>query len=131
MDHLQTLTADQYNLLAFYYQFLNTIEEGFDYVIESFQSLHFDESRLMLIDIITAFYHIDSSNPILLAILEENNDLRKEIMKFDSVIETVERIELVVLLPHEYELFVKKELSPVFLAWKESVQIQLKDYVTH
>lgn len=131
MDNLQTLTADQYNLLAFYYQFLNTIEEGFDYVIESFQSLHFDESKLMLINIIAAFYHIDSSNPVLLAILEENANLRKEIMKFDSVIQVLDHVEMVMSFPNQYESFVKNELSPVFSAWKQSVQTQLKQYVTH
>lgn len=128
---MQTLTTDQHELLSYYFHLLNSIEEGFDSVVDSFQNLQFSESERIFSDIISAFYHIDSSNPSILSAIEANDELSKEITKFDSVIKTLEGLESIFKDPKEYHAFVKNQLTPSFLAWKEAVQSRMQPYITH
>ncbi|KKI89229.1 hypothetical protein WQ54_27060 [Bacillus sp. SA1-12] len=126
-----SLTNDQYEMLHFYYHLLNTIEEGFEYVIESFSNLELTEGENLFKDILSAFYHIDSSHLTLCAFLEEETGMVGEIRKFDQVILTLEGEPAIFTTIEQHYEFVKNQLFPAFLAWKEMVQAKLQPYITH
>ncbi|MGM7721401.1 hypothetical protein [Metabacillus sp. Hm71] len=126
-----SLTNDQYEMLHYYYTLLNTIEEGFDYVIESFTNLELTEGDSLFKDILSAFYHIDSSHLTLYALLEEETGMIEEMQKFDQVILTLDREAAIFTTIEQHHDFVKNQLFPAFLAWKEMVQAKLQPYIVH
>lgn len=124
------LTTEQNELLHFYYNLLNTIEEGFDYVIESFSNYELTEGDTVLKDILSAFYHVDSSNKTLQIVLKEEQAILDELTKFDSVIISIDAESSIFTSLENHHDFVKNQLAPAFLAWKELVQGKLQPYVT-
>jgi hypothetical protein len=127
-----SLTNDQFEFLHFYYNLLNTIEEGFEYVIDSFTNLDLTDADQVFKDILAAFYHVDSSNDMLLSLLtEEENDLVQDVKTFDQVILTLDDESTIFLTPDKHEAFVRNQLAPVYLAWKEKIQSKLQPYIVH
>jgi hypothetical protein len=125
------LTNDQYEFFHFYYNLLNTIEESFDYVIDSFENLELTDGDLVFKDILAAFYHVDSSHETLLSFLNEEIDIVHDVKKFDQVILTLDGESAIFLSPYKHQAFVKNQLAPAYLAWKETVQTKLQPYIVH
>lgn len=127
-----SLTNDQFEFLHFYYNLLNTIEEGFGYVIDSFTNLDLTDADQVFKDILAAFYHVDSSNDMLLSLLtEEESDLVQDVKTFDQVILTLDGESTIFLTPDKHQAFVRNQLAPVYLAWKEKIQSKLQPYIVH
>ena len=76
-----------------------------------------------------AFYHIDSSHLTLQAVFNEDRAVLESVKKFDCVIVTLENESNIVATFESHHLFVKNQLAPAYIAWKESVQIQLQPYI--
>jgi len=126
-----SLSSDQYEFVYFFYYLLDTIEEGFDYIIESYISLEHSEAEVILNDIFLAFYHIDSSNPILLNLFDENPQLIETLQKFDGIISELEQKLTIFGNIHQNKDYIINIFFPDYLSWKESVQIQLKPHIAH
>jgi len=128
---METLTTDQYQMITHYFHLLNTIEEGFDYVNEGFNNLSNTESDRIFSDILVAFNHIDSSNPTIIASLNDEQNLSEEVNKFDIVIKELEGLEQYFMDSEKKHHYIKNQLTPAFVAWKESVQKKLQPYITN
>ncbi len=61
------LTPEQLTVVRQYAALLDTIEEGFQYVIESFANYERTQGDVVLADIFTAFGQIDATNERSLA----------------------------------------------------------------
>ena len=127
---MTTLTENHYEMIHFYYNLLNTIEEGFDYVVQSFSNLELTEGDRIFKDILAAFYHVDSTHKTLHAVLQEERELVEEMEKFDGVIVALDEESSIFTSLDTHQDFVKNQLVPAYLAWKESVQSQLQPYIT-
>jgi hypothetical protein len=125
-----SLTSDQYQFIHSYYNLLNTIEEGFGYVIESFSDLELTEGERIFKDILAAFYHVDSSNKTLQTVLTDKVDLVSVLENFDQVILTLEGESSIFTTLEKHHKFVENQLAPTYRAWKESIQSQLQPYIT-
>ncbi|PMC36640.1 hypothetical protein CJ195_14490 [Bacillus sp. UMB0899] len=128
---MTTLTSNHYEMIHFYNNLLNTIEEGFDYVIQSFTNLELTEADRIFKDILAAFYHVDSTHKTLHSVLQEEHELVEEMEKFDGVILALDEESSIFTSLDAHQVFVKNQLFPAYLAWKESVQSQLQPYITH
>ncbi|MGM0876469.1 MAG: hypothetical protein ACQEWV_17285 [Bacillota bacterium] len=126
-----SLTTDQYEFIHFYNDLLNTIEEGFDYVVGSFTDLQLTEGDKIFKDILSAFYQVDSSHSTMRALLKEETELIKAIKNFDQVILTLDGESSIFSTLEQHHEFVKNQLAPAYIAWKESIQHQLQPYITH
>ncbi|APH03590.1 hypothetical protein [Bacillus weihaiensis] len=124
-----SLSNEQYEMIHFYYNLLNTIEEGFEYIVSSFDSFQVTEAETILKDILSAFYHVDSSNKVFETVLKEEEVLIEKLRKFDQVIMTVDAdLSIFTSFQNNQEL-IKHSLAPCFIAWKELVQHELKPYI--
>ncbi|WP_273124417.1 hypothetical protein [Bacillus weihaiensis] len=124
-----SLSDEQYEMIHFYYNLLNTIEEGFEYIVSTFDSFQATEAETILKDILSAFYHVDSSNKVFEAVLKEEEVLIENLRKFDQVIMTVDAdLSSFTSFQNNQEL-IKHSLAPCFIAWKELVQHELKPYI--
>ncbi|AZB44506.1 hypothetical protein CEF21_20655 [Bacillus sp. FJAT-42376] len=121
---------ERFELYHFYYHLLNTVQEGLDYVLESFQKLELTEAEKVFSDIMRAFYHIDSSNILLIeTVAEEDPFLAEEVRRFDDVINELDHLEFMYFQPLTYETYLKDRLAPVFVLWKEGIQRRLQPYI--
>lgn len=127
---MTTLTDNHYEMIHFYYHLLNTIEEGLDYVVQSFSNLELTEGDRIFKDILAAFYHVDSTHKTLHAVLQEERGLNEALEKFDQVILTLDEESSIFTSLETHQEFVKNQLFPAYLYWKESVQSQLQPYIT-
>lgn len=125
------LTADHFQLLSRFYQLLDSIEEGFYYIVSSFENINFTERDQVLADVLLAIYEIDSTRSILLAVLSDDFEAVLELKRMDFVIDQLEKIDLESVMPLQFQSFMKYELLPSFLKWKKRIQEKLKTYVTH
>ncbi|MTH53712.1 hypothetical protein GKZ89_09880 [Bacillus mangrovi] len=121
---------ERFELYHFYYHLLNTVQDGLDDVLESFRRLELSEAEKVFTDIMRAFYHIDSSNVLIIEkVSEDDCQLIHEIKRFDEVINELDHLDFMYFQPLTYESFLRDKLAPVFLAWKEGVQQRLQPYI--
>ncbi|MBS2970635.1 hypothetical protein J9317_17975 [Metabacillus sp. KIGAM252] len=121
---------ERFELYHFYYHLLNTVQEGLDYVLESFHKLELTEAEKVFSDIMRAFYHIDSSNVLIMdSVAEEDPLLLHEIRRFDEVINELDHLEFMFFQPLTYETYLKDRLAPVFVLWKDGIQKRLQPYI--
>ncbi|WP_338778542.1 hypothetical protein [Metabacillus sp. FJAT-52054] len=121
---------ERFELYHFYYHLLNTVQEGLDYVLESFHKLELTEAEKVFSDIMRAFYHIDSSNVLIMdSVAEEDPLLLHEIRRFDEVIHELDHLEFMFFQPLTYETYLKDRLAPVFVLWKDGIQKRLQPYI--
>ncbi|MGD7006885.1 hypothetical protein ACQCV8_01975 [Metabacillus sp. 84] len=123
---------ERFELYHFYYHLLNTVQEGLDYVLESFHRLELNEAEKVFSDIMRAFYHIDSSNVLILdKTAEEDPQLTLQIRRFDEVINELDHLEFMYFQPLTYETYLKDRLAPAFISWREGIQTRLQPYILH
>ena len=108
-------------------QLLETIEEGFGYIKEQLEKLHYEEGLVVLKDAMEAIGSIESAlHPIKVKLPENNLDALIVAIKcnMDNAINSYEQGKEVYLVEQ-----IEKEILPSFLTWKEELQRALKPYV--
>jgi len=63
--------------------------------------------------------------------LQDEHELVEEMGKFDQVILALDEDSSIFTSLDTNQEFVKNHLFPAYLAWKESMQKQLKPYIIH
>jgi hypothetical protein len=126
-----TFTNDQYQCIFDYNNLLNSIEEGFSYVVESFTNLSMAEGERVFKDILASFFLVDSLHGTLQIIFTEDIKFIEAMMKFDQVILTLDGEAAIFPTVDLYRDFVKNHLFPAYLAWKEMIQYQLQPYISN
>lgn len=112
--------------MRFYY-LLDSIDEGIQYVIQSFENIEYTERDRVLTDIMLAFYEMDSSRHLMVTHMEENQLLDR----LDELIHLLEEVDFIKQQPVVFENLVRYELYPTFTVWKQEVQKQLQTFITH
>src|SRR5690606_37025433 len=108
-------------------QLLETIEEGFIYVQEQLEKLHYEEGFIVIKDAMEAIESIENALKPIKAKLPENDldDFTAAIKhNMDNAINSYEQGKEVYLVEQ-----IEKEILPSFLTWKEELQRALKPYV--
>ncbi|WP_243290304.1 hypothetical protein [Bacillus sp. FJAT-47783] len=128
---MQKISSGQFEFLTRFYYLLDSIEEGFDYVLLSFENIHCVDRDQVLADIMLAIYEIDSARSILNPLLTEESKVKEDFHQLDDIIHQFEEIEFIKSQPVNFEHFIKCELYPTFMAWKQQVQKRLHAYIAH
>ncbi|MCX8002408.1 MAG: hypothetical protein N2661_07515 [Anoxybacillus mongoliensis] len=124
------LTPEQLTVVRQYAALLDTIEEGFQYVIESFANYERTQGDVVLADIFTAFGQIDTTNERSLArFFADDIALLSELQRFSSVVEEAWKLDGKLHDPNAKQQIVEKHVAPAFEAWKVSVMQHLRPYV--
>ncbi|OOE03599.1 hypothetical protein BO219_07210 [Anoxybacillus kestanbolensis] len=124
------LTPEQLTVVRQYAALLDTIEEGFQYVIESFANYERTQGDVVLADIFTAFGQIDATNERSLAhFFVDDTALLNELQRFSSVVEEAWKLDGKLHDPNAKQQIVEKHVAPAFEAWKVSVMQHLRPYV--
>lgn len=76
--------SDDYILLTTYYDLLYTIEESLKYLDEIEKDFAKTEGDRIFNDLIHAFFHLETTHPLLLSIIESEH-FAKTIRSFDQI----------------------------------------------
>ncbi|MGG3841782.1 hypothetical protein [Anoxybacillus kestanbolensis] len=124
------LTPEQLTVVRQYAALLDTIEEGFQYVIESFANYERTQGDVVLADIFTAFGQIDETNRSSLArFFADDRAVLEEIARFSAVADEAWKLDGKLHDPNTKQQIVEKHVAPAFEAWKVSVMQHLRPYV--
>jgi len=124
---VQKISSEQFELFMRFYYLLDSIDEGIQYVIQSFENIEYTERDRVLTDIMLAFYEMDSSRHLMVTHMEENQLLDR----LDELIHLLEEVDFIKQQPVVFENLVRYELYPTFTVWKQAVQKQLQTFITH
>jgi len=124
---VQKISSEQFELFIRFYYLLDSIDEGIQYVIQSFENIEYTERDRVLTDIMLAFYEMDSSRHLMVTHMEENQLLDR----LDELIHLLEEVDFIKQQPVVFENLVRYELYPTFTVWKQEVQKQLQTFITH
>ncbi len=127
MTCVQKISSEQFELFMRFYYLLDSIDEGIQYVIQSFENIEYTERDRVLTDIMLAFYEMDSSRHLMVTHMEENQLLDR----LDELIHLLEEVDFIKQQPVVFENLVRYELYPTFTVWKQEVQKQLQTFITH
>jgi inhibitor of KinA sporulation pathway (predicted exonuclease) len=123
------LTNAQFEMVQQYAALLDTIEEGFEYIEESFTNYERTQGDVVLADIFTAFGRISQTNVHLSKILAEDEEIVRQLQLFSGVLEEAFKLDGKLDDPNFKQQVIQQQLSPAFQAWKLSVQQALKKYI--
>ncbi|MED0658187.1 hypothetical protein P4S75_12885 [Anoxybacillus ayderensis] len=124
------LTPEQLTVVRHYAALLDTIEEGFHYVIESFANYERTQGDVVLADIFTAFGQIEQTNERSLAhFFADDVALLNELQRFSAVVEEAWKLDGKLHDPNAKQQIVEKYVAPAFEAWKVSMMQHLRPYV--
>lgn len=123
------LTTPQIEMVQKYVELLDTVEEGFAYVEESFINDERTQGDVVLADIFMAFSQISKTNVHLCQLFDEEPDIVDGLRLFSDVLEEAYKLDGNFSDPNMKQCIIEQHLSPAFQAWKLSINQLLKRYV--
>jgi hypothetical protein len=126
---MTALTTPQIEMVQRYVELLDTIEEGFAYVEESFVNYERTQGDEVLADIFAAFAQIGKTNVHLCQLFAEETDIVHHLRLFSDVLEEAYKLDGNFADTNMKQRIIEQHLSPAFQAWKLSITQLLKRYV--
>ena len=126
---MTVLTPMQIEMVQKYVELLDTIEEGFAYVEESFVNYERTQGDEVLADIFTALAQVSATNVHLCQLFAEEAEIVNHLQLFSDVLEEAYKLEGNLADTNMKQRIVEQHLSPAFQAWKLSITRLLKRYV--
>lgn len=127
---MMNLTPEQLAVVRQYAALLDTVEEGFTYVVESFHNYERTQGDVVLADIFTAFGQIEATNKRSLAsFFAEDQAIMVEIERFSAVIDEAWKLDGKLDDQNAKQHIVENYLAPAFEAWKTNIMDHLRQYV--
>jgi hypothetical protein len=126
---MTTLTEANFDLLKKYHDLLETIEEAFDYVRESFVNDKYTHGDQVFADIIDALAQIHRTNQSLAEIFSEDDALKAIIQSFEAVLTELFKLESHMQDHTKKQHILQHHVFPDFEAWHLSLQPFLKKYI--
>jgi hypothetical protein len=123
------LNEEQYTLVRQYVELLSSIEEGFQYVHDSFSNFEKTEGDRVLADIIDALLIINHSNQKLGVLFSEDNHVIENIEVFNQFVASLEDSGDKLLDLNQKVEFVSNQLFPSFVSWKSGIEKTLSPYL--
>jgi hypothetical protein len=120
------LTENNVDFIKQYCDLLETIEEAFHYVIDSFMNFEKTEGDRVLADIFTAFSMLGQSHVSLNSLLKGQGAFLKE---FDEVLVKALQLEGKMDLHEEKQNIIQQLVYPAFIAWKTKAEAILHPYI--
>ncbi|MDF0726085.1 hypothetical protein PY093_05075 [Cytobacillus sp. S13-E01] len=125
---MMQLSEAQFEMVDRYNSLLHTVEEAFEYVVESFENYERTQGDQVLADIFSALSQIRNTNENLVSLFREEKALVTDILKFEAVIKEVEKLEIQFEDQTLKQQLIKTNIFPAFQAWKLLMQKSLEKY---
>ncbi|WP_391208037.1 hypothetical protein [Psychrobacillus sp. L4] len=119
---MSTFIEEHLQLVHQYREMLESIEEGFQYVLASFQDYSKTEGDLVLSDIFTAFVRIVQVNQDLSVLFQDNTSIVEAINSFDEVVLAADKMDGLFEKSQEKQEIVSKFLYPAFEQWRQKIK---------
>lgn len=129
MNGLNALCEEEYVLTRQYVDLLETVEEGFEYIVESFKNLSYTEGDRLLNDILHAFSQIINTNFVLAERFKEKTSVLKSLAQFNVVVEKAEILDGKFAEQVVKQKIILEHLYPSFSGWRLSVEQELKPFI--
>jgi inhibitor of KinA sporulation pathway (predicted exonuclease) len=126
---MTVLTPMQIEMVQKYVELLDTIEEGFAYVEESFVNYERTQGDEVLANIFMSLAKISETNVHLCRLFVEEADIVHHLRLFSDVLEEAYKLDGNFDDTNTKQRIVGQHLSPAFQAWKLSITRLLKRYV--
>ena len=126
---MTVLTTPQIEMVQKYVELLDTIEEGFAYVEESFVNYERTQGDEVLADIFAALAQIGKTNVHLCQLFAEETDIVYHLRLFSDVLEEAYQLDGNLGDTNIKQRIIEQHLSPAFQAWKMTTTQLLKRYV--
>lgn len=123
------VTEDQHVLIKEYKEVLNTVEEAFEYIVDSFTNLEKTEGDVLLADVFQALPQIVTVNEQLSILFQDYPSIQKVLQVFDVVMEKAELLDGNFDNAQVKQTVIREQLYPAFAAWSVMIQQELKPYV--
>jgi inhibitor of KinA sporulation pathway (predicted exonuclease) len=123
------LTNAQFEMVQKYAALLDTIEEGFAYVEESFTNYERTQGDVVLADIFAAFSRISQTNVQLERLFVAEEEIVRSLQLFADVLNEALKLDGKLDDPNFKQQVIEQKLSPAFQAWKFVMQQALKKYI--
>ncbi|KAB2332677.1 hypothetical protein [Bacillus mesophilum] len=123
------ITEDQHVLIKEYTEVLNTVEEAFEYIVDSFTNLEKTEGNVLLADVFQALPQILTVNEQLSILFQDYPSIQKVLQVFDVVMEKAELLDGNFDNAQVKQTVIREQLYPAFAAWSVMIQQELKPYV--
>ncbi|MBG9544745.1 hypothetical protein ABE29_18805 [Cytobacillus firmus] len=115
-------------MITQYTGLLDTMEEAFDYVLESFTDFQRTEGDRVLIDIFAGLEEVAKANLQLTDLFQDETSIMNALNGFDTVVEKAGLLEGSFSDPSKKAELVKNHIFPAFSAWKSAIREELKPY---
>ncbi|MGM5471725.1 hypothetical protein [Bacillus pumilus] len=122
--------SDDYILLTTYYELLFTIEESLRYLDEIEKDFAKTEGDRIFNDLIHAFFHLDTTHPLLLSIIE-NEHFAKTIRSFDQIFLSFDILAFYTFPSIHFQSFLKSYFIPEYRKWMDEIHACMRPYVIH
>lgn len=123
------LSEENFEFLIQYSETLNIIEEGFDYVLASFNDLTLKNSDLVIGDILVALTSIANSNVIAKKLFEKDSTLSQLITEFHTVSESTFLLEGQFNEINAQLDIITHQIYPRFISWKKKIQNEFRKHI--
>jgi hypothetical protein len=127
----KSLTQREYELFYSYNELLNCIEEDMYDLIQSFESMEYTEGERIMDDLVDAFIQIDTNHSGMFHLAGNDEHLQNQILLFDQIIDELKPFTLNKDDILSFQIYIKEELSVLFVQWKREVQAYLLPYLLH
>lgn len=98
-------------------------------MIQSIESMEYTEGERVMDDLVDAFIQIDTTHSGMFHLAGDDEYLQNQILLFDQIIEELKPFTLNKDDAFLFQIFIKEELSVLFLQWKREVQAYLMPYI--
>lgn len=120
---------EQYILAKQYVDLLETVEEAFQYILESSKNLLYTEGDTLLNDIFEAFTQIINTNFVLAVHFKEQPEVLKALTRFEVVVEKAEMLDGKFADQSAKQKIIMEHLYPAYTVWKIIMEKQFKPYI--
>jgi len=118
---MTALTEEQLNVLHQYKELLASINEGFEYILESYSDYSKTEGDVILSDIFAAFTQVIQVNGDLKVLFKMDTQLMSAIQGFEEVIIASEEMDGLFDKSDEKQEVVQHKLYPAYKAWFNNI----------
>ncbi|MGE6630213.1 hypothetical protein [Bacillus sp. NPDC077027] len=122
--------SEDYILLSTYYQLLYTIEESLGYLDEIEKDFSKTEGDRIFNDLIHAFFHLETTHPLLLTIIE-NECFEHSIRSFDQIFLSFDILAFYTFPSNHFQTFLKAYFIPEYRKWMNEIHACMRPYVIH
>ncbi|WP_144478033.1 hypothetical protein [Cytobacillus oceanisediminis] len=123
------LSEEQYFLARQYMDLLETVEEAFKYIKESFNNLSYTEGDRLLSDIFHAFTQMINTNFVLAEYFKEQTSVLNSLVRFEAVVEKAEMLDGKFNDQNAKQKIILEDIHPAYSSWKLIVEQQLKPFI--